>query len=150
MPYIGHCVVPVDSDGSMRLPRFVRRNLERTGTRLFVGIHETSACLIGSTICWGKRISDTQGRDPQETALASPGADTLRLFGLCDEYCRPDGAIRLPSAARALAGIEDEALVVGAGRSFEIWALEAALQSSDPVIAALGRGAVTQRARRGG
>jgi MraZ protein len=54
-----------------------------------------------------------------------------RTFGLSERMPRGDNSIRIPAAMRHLGRIDDLALFVGAGDSFEIWNPDLAMQSDD-------------------
>ncbi len=144
VPYAGHCIVPVKTNGLVRLPSFVRRNVNSEGPSIFLGLHGTQNCLIGSSVQWWQQLTarcDTHRFDGAETSsrrdIPPPPAPSRRLFGFCEEFWRPNEFVKLPSWARAVAGIANAALFVGAGETFEIWSIEDAMKSDDADLVAL-------------
>ena len=142
VPYAGHCIVPVKANGLVRLPSFVRRNVNSEGPSIFLGLHATQNCLVGSSVRWWQQLTANHGSHRAEGAEASspreiPPPPSRRLFGFCEEFWRPNEFVKLPSWARAVAGIANAALFVGMGETFEIWSIEDAMKSDDPHLVAL-------------
>lgn len=144
VPYAGHCIVPVKTNGLVRLPSFVRRNVSSEGPSIFLGLHAAQNCLVGSSVRWWQQLTmrcdshSFNGADPAERRdIPPPPAPSRRLFGFCEEFWRPNEFVKLPSWARAVAGIANAALFVGAGETFEIWSIEDAMKSDDPDLVAL-------------
>lgn len=141
VPYAGHCIVPVKANGLVRLPAFVRRNVNSEGPSIFLGLHATQNCLVGSSVQWWQQLTANHGshRDGAEAASRReiPPPPSRRLFGFCEEFWRPNEFVKLPSWARAVAGIGNAALFVGMGETFEIWSIEDAMKSDDPHLVAL-------------
>lgn len=144
VPYAGHCIVPVKTNGLVRLPSFVRRNVSSEGPSIFLGLHASQNCLVGSSVRWWQQLTmrcdshSFNGADPAERRdIPPPPAPSRRLFGFCEEFWRPNEFVKLPSWARAVAGIANAALFVGAGETFEIWSIEDAMKSDDPDLVAL-------------
>lgn len=144
VPYAGHCIVPVKANGLVRLPSFVRRNVNSEGPSIFLGLHGSQNCLVGSSVQWWQQLtaaSDAQRREAADAAarrdIPPPPAPSRRLFGFCEEFWRPNEFVKLPSWARAVAGIANAALFVGAGETFEIWSIEDAMKSDDADLVAL-------------
>lgn len=144
VPYAGHCIVPVKGNGLVRLPGFVRRNVNSDGPSIFLGLHATQNCLVGSSVQWWQQLTlacdshqfEAAGATPRRD-IPPPPAPSRRLFGFCEEFWRPNEFVKLPSWARAVAGIANAALFVGTGETFEIWSLEDAMRSDDPHLVAL-------------
>ena len=144
VPYAGHCIVPVKANGLVRLPSFVRRNVNSEGPSIFLGLHGSQNCLVGSSVQWWQQLtaaSDAQRVEGAEAAsrrdIPPPPAPSRRLFGFCEEFWRPNEFVKLPSWARAVAGIANAALFVGVGETFEIWSIEDAMKSDDADLVAL-------------
>lgn len=144
VPYAGHCIVPVKANGLVRLPSFVRRNVTSDGPSIFLGLHASQNCLVGSSVQWWQQLTmscDAHQLDGAERAarrdIPPPPAPSRRLFGFCEEFWRPNEFVKLPSWARAVAGIGNAALFVGTGETFEIWSIEDAMKSDDPHLVAL-------------
>lgn len=142
VPYAGHCILPVKANGLVRLPGFVRRNVTGEGPSIFLGLHATQTCLVGSSVQWWQQLTlacdpHRFGEDRTRRDIPPPPAPSRRLFGFCEEFWRPNEFIKLPSWARAVAGIANAALFVGTGETFEIWSLEDAMKSDDPDLVAL-------------
>lgn len=146
VPYVGHCIVPVKANGLVRLPSFVRRNVNSEGPSIFLGLHASQRCLVGSSVQWWQQLTmacDEHRFDEAGAAreIPAPPPASRRLFGFCEEFWRPNEFVKLPSWARAVAGIANAALFVGMGETFEIWSLEDALKSNDPNLVALAHSA---------
>lgn len=142
VPYAGHCIVPVKTNGLVRLPSFVRRNVSSEGPSIFLGLHGTHNCLVGSSVQWWQQLTMKSERPGLGSAdsrrdIPPPPAPSRRLFGFCEEFWRPNEFVKLPSWARAVAGIANAALFVGAGETFEIWSIEDAMKSDDADLVAL-------------
>lgn len=144
VPYAGHCIVPVKTNGLVRLPSFVRRNVNSEGPSIFLGLHGAQNCLVGSSVQWWQQLTmrcdnhASQGADAApHRDIPPPPAPSRRLFGFCEEFWRPNEFVKLPSWARAVAGIANAALFVGTGETFEIWSIEDAMKSDDPHLVAL-------------
>ncbi|MEG3181281.1 hypothetical protein [Sphingomonas sp. LT1P40] len=145
VPFAGHALETVKSGGLVKLPWFVRRNFSSQDTSLFLGMHATSNCLIGSSTSWWQQLTlsvDPHRFNPSDGIKPAAPLPVRRLFGFCEEFYRPLGAVKLPSWARAIAMIDKRALFVGTGETFEIWALEEALKSSDVNLVALAHAAM--------
>ncbi|MFL9839461.1 hypothetical protein ABS767_00675 [Sphingomonas sp. ST-64] len=146
VPYVGHCILPVKANGLVRLPAFVRRNVNNDGPSIFLGLHATLPCLVGSSVQWWQQLTmacDDHRFDgePAPREIPAPPPTSRRLFGFCEEFWRPNEFVKLPGWARAVAGIAHAALFVGMGETFEIWSLEDALKSNDPNLVALAHSA---------
>lgn len=147
VPYVGHCIVPVKANGLVRLPSFVRRNVNTEGPSIFLGLHASQTCLVGSSVQWWQQLTMAcddhrfEGGGQTPRAIPAPPPASRRLFGFCEEFWRPNEFVKLPSWARAVAGIGNAALFVGMGETFEIWSLEDALKSNDPNLVALAHSA---------
>ncbi|HEV7289179.1 hypothetical protein [Sphingomonas sp.] len=144
VPYAGHCIVPVKTNGLVRLPSFVRRNVNSDGPSIFLGLHGSQNCLVGSSVQWWQQLTmncdghrfEGAGAAPRRD-IPPPPAPSRRLFGFCEEFWRPNEFVKLPSWARAVAGIANAALFVGTGETFEVWSIEDAMKSDDPNLVAL-------------
>lgn len=140
LPYAGYCMVDVRAGGKVRLPDFVRRVLDRSPSRIFIGLHETEPCLSGYDMRWQEQMRSAFDRrrlhEDQGEGHACFGL-MRRVFGSVEEAGWPCDTIRLPELARHIVGIEDRALFVGTGGAFEIWNPERAAASGDPALAAI-------------
>jgi MraZ protein len=141
--FAGSALCGIGARGRMTLPAFARTTLFRRGSpgRLFLGLHETDTCLVAidpgemaevQSNCARRRIAD-EGEHPSHSA-----ARLRRVFGLMDDlWVRDTGRIEIPPVLLQRAGLEDVALVIGTGASFEVWNPQLAFDGSDPDLRAL-------------
>ena len=141
----GNSLGRVEADGRVRLPEFVTRVIERRSdarAALF-GAHESDPCLTGYDLEYPPLIQqDLDRRRLREEAQGAPveahHARARRAFGFVEEADYDDrGEIVLPDMMRRRGRIEDLALFVGTGGSFEIWNPHLACEAGDPALKAL-------------
>ncbi|HEY0014107.1 MAG TPA: division/cell wall cluster transcriptional repressor MraZ [Allosphingosinicella sp.] len=140
----GSALAPVDGDGRVRLPRFVRETAVRRSEdrTLVLGPHEADPCLTGYDRPYRRMLfADTERlRLTGEAGPAEAPRRARRTFGLTEEApWAQDGTIRLPAMVRRMGRIEGLALFVGTGGAFEIWNPDLAATSGDPALAELAR-----------
>lgn len=132
----GSELVDVDAEGNASIPGFVAEALPGDAA-MIVAKHEIDDCLIG----YGPDRLTTLAERSERRRLADEarGAEARshyhrmrRTFGLTDRMQRRDATIRIPAAMRHLGRIDQLALFVGTGDSFEIWNPELAMASDDP------------------
>lgn len=148
-PFLGHAVVPVKANGNIKLPAFASRVVVLRNLHIFLGLHETDACLVGFDQRWHERVTGELCRRHLAGLDGDPtnkDGYARRIFGFCAEVWRPHEGIRLSEWARAIAGITDTALFVGTGETFEIWSPDEASRSGDRNLVALARSATKFRA----
>jgi MraZ protein len=135
----------VEADGRVRLPLFVRQVIERRSdarAALF-GAHESDPCLTGYDLHYPPIIQRELDRRKlrEEADGAGPEAHHARArqaFGFVEEAdFDGEGDIVLPDMMRRKGRIEDLALFVGTGGSFEIWNPHVACAAGDPALKAL-------------
>jgi MraZ protein len=101
---------------------------------VMVGTHEADLCLSA----YDRGHMRVLYADHERRRLAEDGSDThyaraRGLFGAVEEArYGGDGTITLPPMMRRKAEIEDLALFVGVGGTFEMWAPQVALDGDDP------------------
>lgn len=140
----GSALAPVDGEGRVRLPRFVRETIGRRSDdrTLVVGPHETDPCLTGYDRPYRRVIfADAERlRLRKDLAASESPRPARRAFGLTEEAAfAEDGVVTMPAMARHFGRIEAHALFVGTGGAFEIWNPHLAAESDDPDLSALAR-----------
>ena len=127
--FSGNALAAVDHTGRLVLPSFVRSALERRsdGRSILIGPHEFYPCLTGYARNYAPvlfaEVERRRLRD--EAAGAGPELHHVRahrLFGAPEEASyQASGRVELPPLMRRRGRIQDLALFVGAGGTFEIW-----------------------------
>jgi DNA-binding transcriptional regulator/RsmH inhibitor MraZ len=147
----GSALCEIDAEGNVAVPDFLADALADDGTDLVVARHEADHCLVA----YGRgRLGDLHARAERRRLIDEDRGEDARnhyhrmrrTFGLSDRMPRTDATLRIPEAMRHLGRIDDVALFVGAGDSFEIWNPELAMQSDDAMFRELA--AFRLRARR--
>ncbi len=141
----GSALIAVDAKGRLSVPSFIRGVVERRSDAkaIVIGMHEASPCLN----CYDRGYArilyaeNERRRLAEEGAGASPEAHharARRTFGLTEEALYDtSGRMIIPAMMRRRAEIEDLALFVGTGGTFEIWNPRLALDSGDADLADL-------------
>jgi MraZ protein len=128
----------VDADGCVSLPPFVRTTLERRSDNpaVVIGVHETDSCLRAYDRGYVRLLhADHERCGPVESSSEAHYARARRVFGFTEETsCGADGRIKLPPLMRRKSKIEDLALFVGTGGTFEIWNPLLALEAGDAAL----------------
>ena len=135
----GSALSAVDAKGRLSVPSFIRGVIERRSDAkaVVIGMHEASPCLNAYDRGYAKilyaenerrrLIEESSGGD-----LAAHHARARRTFGLTEDVpYDTSGRIILPPMMRRKGRIEDLALFVGIGGTFEIWNPRLALESGD-------------------
>lgn len=128
----------VDADGCVSLPPFVRTTLERRSDSpaVVIGLHEADPCLRAYDRGYVRILhADHERCHPAESSSEVHHARARRIFGFTEEAsCGLDGRITLPPLMRRKGNIEDLALFVGTGGTFEIWNPQLALEAGDAAL----------------
>ena len=135
----GSALSAVDAKGRLSVPSFIRGVIERRSDAkaVVIGMHEAALCLNAYDRGYAKilyaenerrrLIEESSGGD-----LAAHHARARRTFGLTEDVpYDTSGRIILPPMMRRKGRIEDLALFVGIGGTFEIWNPQLALESGD-------------------
>lgn len=133
----GSALSAVDAKGRLSVPSFIRGVVERRSDAkaIVIGMHEVSPCLNAYDRGYAKNLFAEnerrrlieEGSDP-----AAHHARARRTFGLTEEVpYDTSGRIILPAMMRRRGQIEDLALFLGVGGTFEIWNPRLALDSGD-------------------
>jgi len=137
--FLGNALCAVAPSGRIVLPLFARGGFT-TNTQIMIGVHETDNCLVG----YRRDHAETLAADCQRRIAAEPAQSMAhhsrarRIFGFVQECaCSGRGELKLPPMMRRRTRIDDVALVVGTGETFEIWNPHLALDSGDPDLADL-------------
>jgi MraZ protein len=135
----GSALNAVDAKGRLSIPSFIRSVVERRSDAkaVVLGSHEVDPCLSAYDRGYARILhaenerrrlmEEGQGADP-----TNHFARARRTFGLTEEVgYDPSGRIILPPMMRRKGQIEDLALFVGVGGTFEIWNPHLALKHGD-------------------
>ena len=133
----GSAINAVDAKGRLSVPAFIRSVIERRSDAraIIIGVHEVDPCLVAYDRSHARtlyaenerRRLGEEDRDPQ-----AHFARARRTFGVTEEVpYDSSGRIILPPMMRRRGRIEDLALFVGVGGTFEIWNPQLALESGD-------------------
>ena len=136
----GSALTAVDAKGRLSVPAFIRGVVERRSDAkaVVVGAHEVDPCLTAYDRGYAKILhADMERRRLSEEAAGGSSdahfARARRTFGLTEDVpYDSSGRIILPPMMRRKGQIDDLALFVGVGGTFEIWNPLVALKSSDP------------------
>ncbi len=133
----GSALNAVDAKGRLSVPAFIRGVVERRSDArtIIVGTHEVDPCLTAYDRGYGRILqSEIERRrlieEAQEGEPQGHFARARRVFGLTEDVpYDPSGRIILPPIMRRKGRIEELALFVGVGGTFEIWNPYVALKS---------------------
>jgi MraZ protein len=133
----GSALNAVDAKGRLSVPAFIRSVVERRSDAkaIILGAHEVDSCLTA----YDRNYARILYAENERRRLVEEGADTTahfsrarRTFGVTEEVpYDTSGRIILPPMMRRKGRIEDLALFVGVGGTFEIWNPRLALESAD-------------------
>ncbi|MGQ0591025.1 MAG: division/cell wall cluster transcriptional repressor MraZ [Sphingosinicella sp.] len=147
----GSALNAVDAKGRLSVPSFIRSVIERRSgaNTIILGAHEADPCLTG----YDRNYARILHAENERRRLAEEGADprahfarARRTFGMTEEATYDgSGRIVLPQMMRGRGRIEDLALFVGVGGTFEIWNPRLALESGDADLADLARFRLEER-----
>ena len=135
----GSALSAVDAKGRLSVPSFIRGVIERRSDAkaVVIGMHEASPCLNAYDRGYARILyaENERRRLAEENAggdLSAHHARARRTFGLTEDVpYDTSGRIILPPMMRRKGRIEDLALFVGTGGTFEIWNPQLALESGD-------------------
>jgi MraZ protein len=124
----GHVLNAIDAKGRVAIPASLRSVIERNGDGRFLvlGVHDADPCLIGYDRGWSNLLHDRLERQENRERDAGRPFDyhnsNRRAFGSADEVpYDSSGRFILPTFLRMKARLDDLALFVGTGNTFEIW-----------------------------
>ena len=133
----GSALNAVDAKGRLSVPAFIRAVIERRSDAraIILGAHEIDPCLTAYDRNYARHLF----AENERRRLAEEGADpeahfarARRTFGVTEEVpYDSSGRIILPPLTRRRGRIEELALFVGVGGTFEIWNPRLALESND-------------------
>lgn len=133
----GSALNAVDAKGRLSVPAFIRGVIERRSDAkaVIIGAHEVDSCLTAYDRGYGRILH----AENERRRLNEEGADAQahyararRTFGITEDVpYDTSGRIILPPMMRRKGQIEDLALFVGVGGTFEIWNPYLALKSGD-------------------
>ena len=135
----GNALSAVDAKGRLSVPAFIRQVIERRSDAkaVVIGTQEASPCLNAYDRSYAHILyrENERRRLAEESAggdLAAHQARARRTFGLTEDVpYDSSGRIILPPMLRRKGQIEDLALFVGIGGTFEIWNPRLAIESGD-------------------
>ena len=133
----GSALNAVDAKGRLSVPAFIRSVIERRSDAkaIIIGAHEVDACLTA----YDRNFARILYVENERRRLAEEGGDpkahfarARRTFGITEEVpYDSSGRIILTPMMRRKGRIEELALFVGTGGTFEIWNPQLALESGD-------------------
>lgn len=141
--YHGSELCEVDVDGNVAIPAFLEAVLPpEAAPEILLAKHQADSCLIGYGRDHLAVLADRAERrrlaDEERGEEARNHYRRMRsTFGLSERMQRKGKGLRIPAAMRHLGRIDDLALFVGTGDSFEIWNPALALESDDAHFRAL-------------
>lgn len=147
----GSALNAVDAKGRVSVPAFIRSVIERRcdSKTLIIGAHEVDPCLTGYDRNYARHLFVENERRRLNEEAADPRAHfsrARRTFGITEEApYDSSGRIILPPMMRRKGRIEDLALFVGAGGTFEIWNPRLALESDDSELRELAEYRLEER-----
>jgi MraZ protein len=135
----GSALNAVDAKGRLSIPSFIRGVIERRSDAkaVVIGAHEVDPCLTAYDRGYARILHAENERrrlieEGQDSAPASHFSRARRTFGLTEDVpYDPSGRIIMPPMMRRKGRIEDLALFVGVGGTFEIWNPYLALETGD-------------------
>jgi MraZ protein len=137
----GSALNAVDAKGRLSIPAFIRSVVERRSDAkaIVVGAHEVDPCLTAYDRGYSRHLHiENERRRLLEEGQSGSGDNVghfrraRRTFGLTEDVpYDPSGRIILPPMMRRKGRIEDLALFVGVGGTFEIWNPLTALEHGD-------------------
>ncbi len=133
----GSALNAVDAKGRLSVPAFIRSVIERRSDAraIIIGAHEIDPCLTAYDRNHARALYVENERRRLNEEAANPSAHfarARRTFGVTEEVpYDSSGRIILPPMMRRKGRIEDLALFVGVGGTFEIWNPSLALESGD-------------------
>jgi len=133
----GSALNAVDAKGRLSVPAFIRSVVERRSEAkaIIIGAHDVDPCLTAYDRNYARNLFRENERRRLIEEAAEPQAHyarARRTFGVTEETpYDSSGRIILPPLLRRRGEIEDLALFVGVGGTFEIWNPRLALASSD-------------------
>jgi MraZ protein len=135
----GSALNAVDAKGRLSVPAFIRGVVERRSDAkaVVIGAHEVDPCLTAYDRGYARILhAENERRRLLEESRGGEAADHFararRTFGITEDVpYDTSGRIILPPMMRRKGRIEDLALFVGTGGTFEIWNPYVALESGD-------------------
>ena len=134
----GSALNAVDAKGRLSIPAFIRAVIERRtdAKAVVIGMHEVDPCLTAYDRGYARILHAENERrrlrEEEKGASENHFARARRTFGLTEDVpYDPSGRIVLPPMMRRKGRIEDLALFVGVGGTFEIWNPHVALEQGD-------------------
>lgn len=125
----GSALNSVDAKGRVSVPAFLRTVIERRGDArtIVLAKHDAFACLSAYDPAFAalkhaklERLLEKQETDP--AAELDHARRTMMAFGATEEVpYDTSGRIVLPPMMRRKGGIEDLALFIGVGETFQVW-----------------------------
>ncbi len=139
----GSALIAVDAKGRLSVPAFVRGVVERRSEAkaIVIGVQDGATCLNCYDRGYQRILYAENERKRLLEEAANPAAANARnrrTFGLTEEAVYDtSGRMIVPAMMRRKGQIEDLALFVGTGGTFEIWNPRLALESGDADLADL-------------
>jgi MraZ protein len=139
----GNALNAVDAKGRVSVPAFIRQKIERRSDEkaIVLARHEAFPCLVGYDTRYAEIVAEENERKRLKEEDSDPLAHYSRAYlTMGDTGEVPydgSGRIVLPPRIRRKAAIEDLALFVGVGGTFEIWNPRVAVEQGPAPLAEL-------------
>jgi len=123
----GNALNAVDAKGRVSVPAFIRQKIERRSNdrAIVLARHEVFHCLVGYDTDYALVVDQENERRRLKEEDSDPLAHYARAYLTMSDTAEVpydgSGRIVLPPRIRRKASIEDLALFVGVGRTFELW-----------------------------
>ena len=123
----GSALNAVDAKGRLSVPAFIRSVIERRSEAkaIIIGAHEVDPCLTAYDLNYARNLYSENERRRLNEEGADPHAHfarARRTFGITEEVpYDSSGRIILPPMMRRKGQVEDLALFIGVGETFQIW-----------------------------
>ena len=140
--FSGNALAALDAYGRLILPAFVRTAVDRRSdaSAIFLGPHEIHPCLTGyargyAPFLFGELERRRLRDEAAGAGVAAHHARAHLFFGAPEEApYDSSGRMVVPLTMRRRGRIEDLALFVGAGATFEIWNPDLAREANDEAL----------------
>ena len=147
----GNALNAVDAKGRVSVPAFIRQKIERRSDERLIVLarHEIFPCLVGYDADYAQIIDAENERRRLKEEDSDPHAHYARAYLTMSDTAElaydGSGRVVLPNRVRGKAGIEDLALFLGVGRTFELWNPHVAVAKGPTPLAELAADCLAER-----
>lgn len=132
----GRGLQTIDAKFRVAIPAGLRATIDHnSGERiLLLSRHPVDPCLIGYDRAWSDQLQAELDRDEEKALAAGQSVDRFniarRAFGAVEDVpFDSSGRFILSSYARSKAKLDDLAVFIGVGKTFEIWSPKVLLEA---------------------